>query len=54
MEQLSKLEVERLREIIENIYNIVKADDVGVTWGLEDDLIEADEMLKKALKTKNE
>lgn len=52
MEQLSKLELFRLLDIIDNIYAVVEADEEGITWGLEDDLIEAQEMIKKAIKTK--
>jgi hypothetical protein len=52
MERLSKLELLRLIEIVENIQDIVEADDEGITWGLEEDLIEAHEMLTKAYKSK--
>jgi len=34
MEKLSRLELERLLEIIDNIACVVSADDQGVTWGL--------------------
>lgn len=52
MEQLSKLELLRLLEIVDNISAVVEADEEGITWGLEDDLMEAEKMIKKAIKTK--
>jgi hypothetical protein len=52
MERLSKLELERLLEIVDSVMAVVEADEEGVTWGLEEDLMEAEEMLVKALKTK--
>jgi hypothetical protein len=52
LEALSKLELLRLKEIIENIALVVQEDDAGITWGLEDDLMEAEDMIRKALKTK--
>lgn len=51
MERLSVLELQRLLEIVENISRIVEDDDAGITWGLEDDLMEAEHMLRKALKS---
>lgn len=53
MEQLSNLELKRLLHILNNIMDIVIQDDAGITWGLEDDVMEAQQMVKKALKTKN-
>jgi hypothetical protein len=50
MEKLSQLELQRLLEIVDNVMCVVEADQEGVTWGLEDDLMEAEEMLKKALR----
>lgn len=51
MERLSLLEIKRLLEIVENISRVVEADDAGITWGLEDDLMEAEHMLRKAIKS---
>ena len=42
----------RLLEIIHNVQDVVKTDDVGITWGLEDDLMEAEDMVRKAIKIK--
>lgn len=53
MEQLSNLELKRLLHILNNIMDTVIADDAGITWGLEDEVMEAQSMVKKALKTKN-
>lgn len=50
MEPLSKLELYRLLEIIYNVQDIVESDEEGITLGLEDDLMEAEDMLRKALK----
>lgn len=52
MEQLSKLELFRLLEIVQHVMDVAMMDDAGITWGLEDELREAREMLKKAIKTK--
>lgn len=35
MNNLSKLEMERLQEIFFTIYEVIKNDDVGITWDLE-------------------
>lgn len=50
MDRLSILEVERLLEVVEHVLDICNGDDEGITWGLEDELLEARTMLRKALK----
>lgn len=49
MDKLSKLEFQRLYEILLNVADVVQADDAGITWGLEDDINEALEMVKKGV-----
>lgn len=51
MDRLSVLEVERLLEIVEHIMTVCRDDDQGITWGLEDELLEAKTMLRKATKS---
>lgn len=43
MSNLSTLEIERLQEILFTIYEVIKSDDVGITWDLEP-------LVKEALK----
>lgn len=50
MDRLSVLEVERILEIVDHIIDVCRSDDEGITWGLEDELLEARSMLRKALK----
>lgn len=50
MDKLSNLEFVRLYEILQNIADVIQADDVGITWGLEDDVNEAVMMVSKAVK----
>lgn len=51
MDKLSPLELKDLLEIVDHGIVICRNDDAGITWGYEDELYRAREMLRKALKT---
>lgn len=42
---LSKLELERLKEILFTVHSVIVNDDTGITWDLEEDIEEALKMV---------
>lgn len=50
---MSKLEKERLKEILFQIHEVIQNDDVGITWDLEPLVDEALEMVLGSIRLEN-
>jgi len=47
MEKLKLQELSKLKELVEELEYVIKHDDVGITWELEDLMLQAKEILEK-------